>query len=70
MLLHVTFHMSSIYVDPRDMLNNFYFQVYAQKLIRTNVASKSPDFLTQDLMRERVQIAKIPVSPPPNIFTI
>ena len=27
---HVACHMSNVYVDPWDMLNNFCFHVYAQ----------------------------------------
>ena len=32
-LSHVTCYMWNAYVDPLDMLNNFYFLVYAQKWV-------------------------------------
>ena len=39
---HVTCHMSNAYVDPWDMLNNFCFDVYAQKSLF--IGENSNDF--------------------------
>jgi len=43
-LSYVISHMSNAYVDPLDMLNKFYFHVYAQKSLL--IEENGNDFFT------------------------